>query len=262
MKIRSLAWILQTRPLRNSVRLVEVGFMFETIIRILLGIIPVIVCFGLISFFGTIRKPEEKAYKNPFIKLLSFSVDKTLLSVVEAGGLSTGGLLLGEMVSFLKVPILHMIPALFFGGILLSSAVEDKRTGSFFVAPVFLFLPVSILCCVESFREKETFRMLPYGMELVLVLAVFVLLSITGLAWGDALLYFISYSVMLPLFKGGALICLMLMLFLSAVCGLATFIRKLLRRESVRGAQPFTASIAVGFIMAVSGFCILIHLAG
>lgn len=236
--------------------------MFETIIRILLGIIPVIVCFGLISFFGTIRKPEEKAYKNPFIKLLSFSVDKTLLSVVEAGGLSTGGLLLGEMVSFLKVPILHMIPALLFGGILLSSAVEDRKTGSFFVAPVFLFLPVSILCCGDAFRDKESFRILPYGTELLLVIAVFILLSITGLAWGDALLYFISYSTMLPLFKGGALVCLMFMLLLSAVCGLAAFVRKMLRRESVRGAQPFTASIAVGFVLAVSGFCILYHLAG
>ena len=137
-------------------------------------------------------------------------------------------------------------------GIMLSvSAREDLHTGQFYVLPLMICLLANLVIAGVCGRlwGEGSMDGVPLYQEAAVVAITLAVLIIGRLAPGDGFIYlacWLSFRILLP---DASFPAYLLLLFISAVLGILTWVVRLFRGRSAGERFPFTAQIASGCLI-------------
>jgi len=235
--------------------------IFRFMIMAVYMVIPGMLAIGICKFLNDVQNLSDedlKEYKDiTFIHKISPS--KYTLPFWEGVVLIlTGAVPVVTMFLLNSGRIWYLfIPFLFYMGVLLASAKEDRKNGSFFILPVYAITPVVFSGLLVPVFHKYYYGILPYPVEYVLIIVLLFIFLFGGLAKGDAYLFFLGYASLLPLYKGLALFVFLGMVLIASIIGLVDHIRYKLGGGTTKKKLPFTTPILIGFVGSILFFEVL-----
>ena len=137
-------------------------------------------------------------------------------------------------------------------GMLMASARTDMATGNFYVVPLAVCLMGNGMLALLSggFREAKGAFAVPLWKEVAAVFVILFVLWIGRLAWGDCMIYAACWLSFLTLFRDHSFLAFFLMLLVSTVLGVITWILRVIRGKDPKARFPYTTQIALGCMVS------------
>ncbi len=154
---------------------------------------------------------------------------------------------------------LASVSAVFTMIVLAGSSAEDIETQSFYVLPLLVSIGVNLIMAAlsDGLREVDGPYSVPLWVEIALVTVILIGLRIGRLAIGDCGIYLTSYLSFLTLCRENSFLAFFLMLLVSTVLGIFTWVFRLLQKKDPKERFPYTAQISAGCAASYFVFCFL-----
>lgn len=142
---------------------------------------------------------------------------------------------------------------------LMASSREDVRKGTFYVMPLYACILGNVLFAVFSARFFPVSGALaiPFWKEAAAVVFVLLALRLGKLATGDCFIYLACWLSFLTLFREYSFFAFFLMLIVSTMIGILSWLVMVIRGMKATARFPFTAQISAGCLVSYAVFGIL-----